>query len=142
MDHLKAKGHQHIRHIIAAPFIYLLIIPIVFFDMFISIYHAVCFPLYRIPKVKRSQYVKIDRYKLPYLKWWQKINCAYCEYANGLVHYAVRIGGDTEKYWCGIQHEKSKNFIPPEHQKDFIPYGDEEAYEKYEKQCLMQRDKS
>jgi len=118
------------RHLISMPVIYFMIIPLVLFDICLEIYHQICFRLYKIPIVRRSQYIKIDRHKLKYLTRWEKLNCAYCGYANGLMHYASVIAGETEKYWCGIKHQKDPNFIPPEHHKDFLEYGDEESYNK------------
>jgi hypothetical protein len=118
------------RHLVSMPFIYIMIVPLVVFDIWVEFYHQICFRLYKIPLVRRSAYIKIDRQKLKYLTRWERLNCAYCGYANGLMHYATVIAGETEKYWCGIKHAKNPNFIPPEHHKDFIEYGDEKAYRK------------
>jgi len=118
------------RHLLSMPVIYFMIIPLVLFDICLELYHQICFRFYKIPIIKRSSYIKIDRHKLKYLSTWEKINCAYCGYANGLMHYASVIAGETEKYWCGIKHQKDPNFIPPEHHKDFLEYGDEESYNK------------
>ncbi len=110
-----------------------MIVPMVFFDLCAAIYKEVCFRLYDIPLPKRSEYIRIDRHKLSYLNWFQKLNCAYCGYANGLVAYGVKLAGDTERYWCGIQHEKefeqsAKRFYAQEHHKDFLKYEDEDGY--------------
>ena len=43
--------------ILTIPFIWAMIIPIVMTDIFVSIYQAICFPIYKIPKVKRKEYV-------------------------------------------------------------------------------------
>ena len=95
-----------------------------------EIYHNVCFPLYGIPLVKRNKYIKIDRQKLKYLRFAEQVSCAYCGYANGVMAYGVKIAGETEKYWCGIKHQKDEEFIEPAHHKDFLKYGDEKAYDK------------
>ncbi|MFA5188042.1 MAG: hypothetical protein WC460_01625 [Patescibacteria group bacterium] len=121
------------RHLLSMPVIYFMIIPLVLFDLCLEMYHQICFRLYKIPIVKRSMYIKIDRQKLKYLTRWEKVNCAYCGYANGLMHYASIIAAKTEKYWCGIKHAKDPNFIPPEHHKNFLEYGDAKAYEKLSK---------
>ena len=120
-----------LRHALSIPFVYAMIVPLVFADICFEIYHRVCFPLYGIPYVSRSAYIKIDRYRLSYLIWWEKGNCLYCGYANGLLHYLSAIAAETEKYWCGIKHAKDPHFIPPEHHKGFLPYGDEKAYNKF-----------
>lgn len=118
------------RHYLSMPFIYFMIVPIVFSDLCFWIYHHVCFRLYNLPLIKHATYVKIDRHKLQYLTWYEKFNCAYCGYANGVAHYVTAIVAETEKYWCGIKHEKDPNFIPAEHHKDFMEYGDAKAYNK------------
>ena len=121
--------HRAIRHFLTAPFLFLAVIPIAILDLYIEIYHRFSFPFYRIPYVKRKNYVKVDRYKLSYLKPGQKINCMYCGYANGIFHYWSKILAETEKYFCSIKHQESESFIPPEHHKDFIDYSDKETFD-------------
>ncbi|MFH1286931.1 MAG: hypothetical protein ABII02_04250 [Candidatus Magasanikbacteria bacterium] len=116
------------RHFLSAPFIYSVIIALVTMDILVEIYHRMCFPIYGLDYVRRREYIKIDRHKLSYLNWFQKINCVYCGYANGLLHYVSEIAGVTEAYWCGIQHQKSKTFHPTSHQVSFLQYGDEKDY--------------
>ena len=71
--------------VITAPVIYALIIPFVLLDLFVTVYHAICFPVYGIPKVRRSDHIRIDRHHLAYLNGIQKLNCVYCGYCNGLL---------------------------------------------------------
>lgn len=121
------------KHIISIPFIYLLIIPFALLDVFVELYHHICFPLYGLPLVKRSKYIIFDRYKLDYIDGMQKTNCTYCAYINGLLKYVTEISAQTEKYWCAIAHANEDGHYP-EHHKDFIPYGDKHVYhEKYTK---------
>ena len=44
------------RHVLVAPFIYVLIFPLLLLDLLGSLYHAVGFPLLNIPKLKRSDH--------------------------------------------------------------------------------------
>jgi hypothetical protein len=129
----KKHPERAFRHFISMPFIYFMIFPMVVLDFCLEIYHQICFRLYGLPLVNRSTYIKIDRHKLKYLNNWEKVHCAYCGYANGLAHYFTIIAGETEKYWCGIKHQKDPNFIPPEQHKDFLEYGDAKAYNKLNK---------
>lgn len=120
-----------LKHIIVIPLISSVVIPLIICDIWGEIYHRICFPLCRIPYVKRKNYIKlIDRAKLQYLNLFQKIYCVYCGYANGVIQYWAEIAGRTERYWCGIQHEKEPHFIPPAHHKNFSKYGDEEEFKK------------
>lgn len=96
------------RHILSMPFIYGMIIPAIFLDISLFIYQHTAFRLYRIPIVKRSDYIVFDRRHLSYLNFMQKINCIYCSYVNGLFQFSVEVAGRTEKYWCPIKAARRK----------------------------------
>ncbi|MEQ8267413.1 MAG: hypothetical protein RH982_09465 [Parvibaculum sp.] len=115
--------------VLTAPVIYSLIVPLLLLDICVSLYQAVCFPAYGIEKVKRSDYLVFDRGHLAYLNALEKLNCAYCSYANGLIAYAREIAGRTEAYWCPIKHAK-KAIGAHEHYLGFVAFGDAEAYRK------------
>jgi hypothetical protein len=115
--------------ILTAPVIYSLIIPFVLLDLFISAYQFVCFPVYGIPTVGRSEYLVIDRVHLSYLNIIEKINCAYCAYANGVIAYAREISSLTEQYWCPIKHAR-RVIATHERYRNFSDYGDAENYHK------------
>ncbi len=113
--------------IITTPFIYILIVPLLLLDLFVSLYQAICFPVYKVQKIKRSDYIVIDRHKLGYLNTIEKIGCIYCGYANGLLSYVGEIASMTEQYFCPIKHaRKVKN--PHDRYWDFVDYGDADAY--------------
>lgn len=88
-------SNADVMHIVTAPVIYSLIVPFVLLDIFITVYQAVCFPVYGIEKVKRRDYLIFDRHHLAYLNLLEKVNCAYCSYGNGLLAYAREIAGRT-----------------------------------------------
>jgi hypothetical protein len=110
--------------ILASPLLYAMIMPLVLVDIFLELYHRIAFPILGIPTVRRKQYIKIDRHLLPYLPAILKVACAYCGYANGLLQYAARIAGETERYFCPIKHQAGADFHPPPHHRDFTEYGD------------------
>lgn len=118
--------------VLTAPFIYGMVIPLVFVDICVSIYQAVCFPIYGIPKVKRSDYFVYDRAGLAYLNMLQKLNCAYCSYGNGVAGYVREIAGRTEAYWCPIKHAR-KVIGAHEHYARFADFGDAEGFQKIAK---------
>jgi hypothetical protein len=117
-----------IRSFLAAPFLYFLIIPFLILDLFVTIYQGICFPLFGIAKTKREDFIVFDRAHLAYLNFFEKINCAYCSYANGLIAYIREIGGKTEQYWCPIKYAK-KAYLGHPYYKNFLDYGDAISYQ-------------
>lgn len=115
-----------VRNIASAPFIFALIIPFAVLDVFLCVYHAVCFRLYRLPPVPRADYVVIDRHHLHYLNILQKLNCVYCGYVNGVIAWARELASVTEQYWCPIKHARK---VMGSHARyaQFADYGDAEA---------------
>jgi hypothetical protein len=113
--------------LLVAPVIYSLIIPLVLLDLWVGLYQAVCFPVYKIAKVDRSRYVMLDRGHLQYLNWIERVNCNYCGYANGLVAYAREIAARTEQYFCPIKHAH-RLAGPHSHYSEFLDFGDAHAY--------------
>jgi hypothetical protein len=121
--------HSRVLAVLTAPFIYAVIVPFALLDFFVSVYQAVCFPVYGIPKARRRDYIAIDRNKLRYLNALEGFNCMYCSYGNGVLAYAVEIAGRTEQHWCPIKHARR---VQNAHDRyaHFLPYGDAQAYRK------------
>lgn len=115
------------RHLVMAPFIYAVFPALLLLDLMASLYHAVCFPLLRIPKVRRSDYFAYDRHHLAYLNLLEIINCTYCAYGNGLIAYLREIVSRTEQYWCPIKHAQRVHGTHYRY-RNFVEYGDAEAF--------------
>jgi hypothetical protein len=113
--------------VLSSPVIYLGWLPFMLMDLFVTLYQAICFPIYRIPKVKRSDYLVFDREDLPYLNLIEKFNCFYCSYGNGVAAYTREVAARTEQYWCPIKHARRLKQAH-EHYPEFFEYGDAEAY--------------
>ena len=113
--------------VLTAPVIYMGWIPFLLMDLFVTVYQAICFPVYRIPKVKRSDYLVFDREDLPYLNIIEKFNCFYCSYGNGVAAYTREVAARTEQYWCPITHARR---IKAAHERypQFFDHGDAEAF--------------
>ncbi len=69
--------------IITAPIIYAVVLLVLLLGLFVTVYQSICFRVYGIAKVPRSDFFVFDRAHLPYHNLIEKLNCAY--YANGLV---------------------------------------------------------
>lgn len=117
-----------LRWLLSAPLIYLMIIPIAFLDIAVTVYQAICFRLWKIPQVQRSKYVVLDRHRLAYLNSFQKLNCIYCGYANGILAYSRVIAGETERYWCPVKHEQDIS-NPHSFYIEFADYDDREGWD-------------
>ena len=114
--------------VLTAPVIYSLIVPFVLLDLLVSLYQAVCFPVYGIDKVRRRDFIRIDRHHLAYLNALQKLNCVYCGYCNGLIGYVQEVAGRTEAYWCPIKHAARIGSYHA-YYAQFVDYGDAEGFE-------------
>ena len=116
-------------HLLTSPLIYAMVIPAMFFDLILFIYQQVVFRVFKFKFLKRSDYIVFDRHYLGYLNPIEKLNCMYCSYFNGLMHYASAIASRTELYFCPIKHAK-KIVYKHEYYNDFLAYGDDENYQK------------
>ena len=133
--------NAHPLVVLTSPVIYSLIVPLVILDISVSIYQAICFPAYGIEKVRRRDYFVFDRAHLAYLNALERLNCAYCSYANGLIAYVREIAGRTEQYWCPIKHAR-RMIAAHDHYRQFVDYGDADAYrERVEALSQAQRTK-
>ena len=129
---LRTNLYQYImnaRPLVAltAPVIYSLIIPLLLLDVSVAIYQAVCFPAFGIPKVRRGDYLVFDRGHLAYLNALEKLNCAYCSYANGLVAWVREVAARTERHWCPVKHAR-RVIGAHRYYGEFVDYGDADAY--------------
>lgn len=114
-------------NVLTAPLIYLGFVPFAALDLFLTVYQAVCFRAYGIPRVKRGDYLVFDREDLPYLNVIEKFNCFYCSYGNGLMAYGREITARTEQYWCPIKHAR-RILATHDRYPRFFEYGDAESY--------------
>jgi len=117
-----------LRNVATAPVIYSMVVPIALLDLSLSIYQVLCFPLYRVSHVTRSDYILVDRFSLPYLNAIEKLNCLYCAYAGGVIAYAREIAARTEQYWCPIKHAR-KVLDPHRRYARYADFGDSENYQ-------------
>ena len=133
MDYRKYQSTRFWSHLITGPLVWLPLPFMLLLDLACELYQAVCFPVYGIAKVKRSEYILIlDRTKLAYLNPLEKLACMYCGYGNGVLLYIKEIAGRTEKYWCGIMHAAKPGC--KEHQDqvnhDFAKYNNKADFDK------------
>ena len=98
-------------------------------DFWATAYQFICFPAYGIPKVRRGDYIILDRHKLRYLNSIERLNCAYCGYVNGAIAYVQEIVGRTEQHWCPIKHAVRLKMMHSRY-RFFLDYGDAEQYRK------------
>ena len=115
------------QNFITGPVIYALAIPLAFLDLWVTLFQATCFPIYRIEKVRRGGYLVYDRHHLEYLNWFERFHCGYCAYANGLLAYAGEIAARAEQYFCPIKHAQQ---VLGSHARSarFLAYGEAADY--------------
>lgn len=116
------------QNLITGPIIYGMIFPLMLLDLFVTIYQATCFPIYGVVKVRRRDYIVLDRQHLDYLNFIEKFHCTYCAYGAGLTAYIAEIVSRTEQYFCPIKHAHK---ILGTHKRylGFLEFGDAVDYE-------------
>nr|SPS06312.1 conserved protein of unknown function [Candidatus Nitrotoga fabula] len=134
------ESHQHAKmgllrwfmtvrpqNYLTMPFIYGMTVPLLFLDLCVSFFQLLCFPVYRIPRVKRADYFVMDHQHLAYLNMIEKMHCLYCSYVVGLLAYATEITARTEQYFCPIKHARK---ILGVHSRygNFLDYGEAERF--------------
>jgi hypothetical protein len=126
---------------LTGPIIYAMIVPLVLLDLCVTFYQMICFPVYRIAKVPRTDYFVYDRRHLGYLNFIERFHCTYCAYANGLLAYATEIVARTEQYFCPIKHAHK---VLGSHARTarFMAYGEAADYHARLEQfrCALERE--
>lgn len=125
--------------VLTAPVIYSVIVPLALLDLFVTVYQAICFPVYRIEKVRRAAYISLDRRHLAYLNGLEKLNCMYCGYGNGVLAFASEVAARTEAHWCPIKHADRVEGTHA-HYPGFLDFGDADGYQR-KKQELHEKTK-
>ncbi|MEI7841944.1 MAG: hypothetical protein WCI39_02835 [Gallionellaceae bacterium] len=115
------------QNYLTMPIIYGAAVPLVLFDLSVSLYQALCFPVYGIAKVKRGDYIVYDHQHLAYLNIIEKLHCLYCSYGVGMLAYTQEILARTEQYFCPIKHARKVRYAHS-HYARFLEYGDGEEF--------------
>lgn len=112
---------------VSSPFVYGMIVPIAVLDLCLVMFQATCFRLWGVERIRRQDYVVVDRHSLSYLNGIEKLNCVYCGYANGVFAFARELAARTEKFWCPIKHAIR---VRQQHSyyRDFIEFGDADGW--------------
>ena len=126
---LKFWRESNALNFISAPVTYALLVPLILLDISLTLYQFICFPIFGLRKVPRSHFVVIDRHHLAYLNVVEKLNCAFCGYANGVIGYGREIASRTEERWCPIKHARRVHGV---HQRyyQFDDFGDADSFRK------------
>jgi len=114
-------------NLLTGPVIYSMILPLVLLDVCVSLYQALCFPVYRVAKVRRADFFVYDRRQLAYLNFIERFHCTYCSYATGLLAYATEIVARTEQYFCPIKHATSVAGVHARYAR-FLAFGEPADY--------------
>ncbi len=115
------------QNYLTMPVIYGMAAPMVIFDLCVTLYQYLCFPVYGVGRVKRGDYFVMDHQHLAYLNIIEKAHCLYCAYAVGLLAYAGEITARTEQYFCPIKHA-CKVLGAHSRYARFLEYGEAEDF--------------
>lgn len=127
MGVLRYLREARFKHLVTVPVIYASALAFLLLDATLTLYQWICFSAWGIARVRRRDYIVVDRHRLGYLNVIEKMNCVYCGYANGILAYAREIAGRTEQYWCPIRHATQIRGAHSRY-KEFVDYGDAAGY--------------
>jgi hypothetical protein len=131
------------QNYLTMPVIYGAAVPLALFDLCVSLYQWVCFPVYGIPRVRRGDYIVYDHQHLAYLNIIEKAHCLYCSYAVGMLAYAQEIIARTEQYFCPIKHARKVRAAHSRYER-FLAYGEGDDFhlrlEEYRSALARERD--
>lgn len=131
------------QNYLTMPVIYGAAIPLALFDLAVSLYQWICFPVYRIPRVKRGDYIVYDHQHLAYLNAIEKVHCLYCSYAVGMLAYTQEIIARTEQYFCPIKHARKVRAAHSRYER-FLAYGEGDDFhrrlEEYRRELAREKD--
>jgi hypothetical protein len=120
---LHRRFKRGVLNLVTGPVIYGMAIPLAILDLCVTLFQALCFPIYGIARVRRGDYIVFDRHQLGYLNIIERFHCEYCAYANGLIAYMSEIVARTEQYFCPIKH--ARKVLGSHHRyARFLEYGD------------------
>ena len=68
-------------------------------------------------------HIVLDRWNVPRLNLFQRFNCVYCDYVNGLASWLKAVVNRTELYSCAIKHTSHRS--GQEHQEGYVSSGKE-----------------
>ena len=69
------------QNVLTRPIIYALVNPLALVDLCVTFYQMTCFPVYKIAKVSRADYLVYDRRHLEYLNGFERFHCT-CWFAR------------------------------------------------------------
>lgn len=100
-----------LRHIFVAPFAIFMLIPLIFFDICISLYQRIAFKICKMKRVNRAPHFKIDPHRIALLSKMQRVYAVYIFYAEGVMNYAKKIIQESADYWCKQRQIKGRQHM-------------------------------
>ena len=88
------------RRVFVFPFAIAMLIPLLTFDICLSLYHRIAFGICKMKRVKRSTHFKVDQMRIAQLGKFSRVIAMYICYAKGLMAYASKIFSESDQYWC------------------------------------------
>lgn len=97
-----------IRHIFVMPFAVAFLLPVMVFDMCLSLFHRIIFGICGMKKVNRKSHFKVDQMKIAQLSKMQRFYAIYLLYLKGIMSFGLKIAQESEQYWCHVRPVKGR----------------------------------
>ena len=102
------KKRSFFRHIIVLPFAVVFLVPLVVFDISLSLFHRIVFGICKMKKVNRKTHFKVDQMKIAQLSKMQRFFAIYILYLRGIMNFGAKIAQECEYYWCQVRPTKGR----------------------------------
>lgn len=96
----KKRPKRFFVHIFVLPLAIAMLVPLLIFDLCLSLYHRLAFAICGMKRVNRKAQFKLDQKKIALLDRKERFFALMIFYANGVLNYAKKILAESEQYWC------------------------------------------
>lgn len=97
---LKKRRASFFRNLFVLPFALIMLIPLIFFDLCLSIFHRFAFGICKLKRVNRISHFRVDQMRISQLGKISRFIAIYILYARGLMSYATKIIAELDQYFC------------------------------------------
>lgn len=95
--------------------------------LYMCFFNRVYFWIRKQKPIARDRYLQYDRHQVAHLTVIDKVFCEYCEWANGSLHWTLKITNELEKRYCPIKNKPAPKTLEEKPWREGFLEHDHEA---------------